>query len=188
MSPFTDDETKPSVSAISSYHDSDFIWLLTIFSFQSKQIKSSMRDSLVSSSHVSNSTCLAFHAFTPWRWQPVVLLQPEAGGSQDDMAVVCAASPLGCIRGSLTTFPCSGAPWDSKTLYTCSLKLLHYPLCLLTVSWSLIRELKTLKMQLTLLPSQDCLALREAQLRQWLLGKKKKIIQKQGQDMFSCLV
>ena len=172
MSPFTDDETKPSVSAISSYHDSYFIWLLAIFSFQSKQIKSSMRDSLVSSSHVRNSTCLAFHAFTPRRWEPGVLLQPEAGGSQDDM--VCAASPIGCIRGSLTTFPCSGAPWDSKALYTCSLKLLYYPLCLLTVSWSLIRELKTLKMQLTLLPSQDCLALREAQLRQWLLGKKKK--------------
>lgn len=33
----------------------------------------------------------------------------------------------------------------------------------LAVSWSLIRELRTLKMQLTLLPSQDCLALREGQ-------------------------
>ena len=52
LSLFIEDETKPSVSAISSYHDSDFIWFLTIFSFQSKQIKSSMRDSLVSSSYV----------------------------------------------------------------------------------------------------------------------------------------
>ena len=71
LSLFIEDETKPSVSAISSYHDSDFIWFLTIFSFQSKQIKSSMRDSLVSSSYVriapaSPSMLLPLRGGTQW--------------------------------------------------------------------------------------------------------------------------
>lgn len=90
-----------------------------------------MRNSLASSSCVWDSTCLPTHAFSPWGQEPGVILKPEAAGSQDGLAVVCAVSPRGCIRSMLTTFLCSGARWYSKRLYTCSLKLLYHPLRLL---------------------------------------------------------